>query len=56
MKKVTEKEFYDFINEKDYKIVQGEFFHEDWFVDEDNKVVASRITSSYGAETEYRIL
>jgi len=55
MKEVTEKEFYDFMKSKLVSKIQGDVFHSYYYVDEDNIKIAYMETSSWGAETIYKI-
>lgn len=52
---VTRKSFYDYIEGKDLTIENGDMVHQSLYIDSEGEVVASMLTSSYGASTEYRI-
>lgn len=53
---VTEEEFDNFLEGKNYKRVQGYFFHSDFWLDDEGNSVAYKETSSYGAPPIYKIL
>lgn len=57
MRDVTGEEFYEFLRNKEFEIVQGRFTHEDTFIDKNTLgILAIRLSSSYGAPTRYQIL
>lgn len=55
MKEVNEKEFNEFMQNKKVKKVQGDYFHSNYYVDENNIKIAYVETSSWGAPTIYKI-
>lgn len=54
MKQVTKDEFWSYFQDKNYTTTQGEWFHSDDFI-VDNEVVGYMETSSYGASTVYKL-
>ena len=54
MKQVTKDEFWSYFQDKNYTTTQGEWFHSDDFI-VDDEVVGYMETSSYGAPTVYKL-
>lgn len=55
MKEVTKEEFYNFLKDKETTIIDGEWMHSDYWLDDKANKIAYRQTSSYGADTIYKI-
>ena len=55
MYEVSEGTFNDFVKFHNLKLVQGEVFHSDYYVDNQGNKLAYRETSSYGADVIYKI-
>ena len=53
---VSAKEFYDFVNDKKLQKIQGNYFHSNNYLDNEGRILAYKETSSWGAETIYKIL
>lgn len=55
MQIVSEDVFYNFIKDKNYRIIQGEIFHSHYYIDERGEKVAYYESSSWTPNVEYRI-
>lgn len=55
MIRVSEDAFNSFLQNKNVKIIQGDWFHSFYFVDENNIKIAYKETSSWNPEIIYKI-
>ena len=53
---VSAKEFYDFLKLNNLQKVQGNYFHSNNYINNEGRILAYKETSSWGAETIYKIL
>ena len=52
---VDEKTFYDFLKDKKVERQQGEWFHSEYYVDENNEKIAYMESSSWSMHVIYEI-
>lgn len=55
MRQVTKQVFNNFLKDKNVKRIAGDYFHSEYWIDENNNKIAYLETSSWGAPDVYMI-